>query len=136
GDSVYVSEAMGKGFPVEEGRGKDLLLFATGSGIAPIRAVLQDVLPRRADFARIHLFYGVRTPRDFPYCSELAALEAGRVELHRAISRLPQGGGHTRYVQEHFLALLPPVGNAIAMLCGRIEMIRGVRDALQAAGMP
>src|SRR5690606_19835469 len=102
GASLFVSEALGPGFPVEEGRGKDLLLFATGSGIAPIRAVLQHVLPRREAFERIHLFYGVRTPRDFPYCGELEALRGGRVELHRAISRLPPGGGHARYVQERF----------------------------------
>src|SRR5206468_2705835 len=38
GEGVKVSAPSGKGFPLERARGHDLLLFATGSGISPIRS--------------------------------------------------------------------------------------------------
>lgn len=137
GSELRVSEAMGPGFPVEEARGRDVLLFATGSGFAPIRAVLRHLLDDRAAYGDVHLFFGVRTEADFPFRQELDALPGQGVELHEVVSRVPEPvPGHGRYVQERFRAVLPPVGHAVAYLCGIEGMVRGVTEALHEAGMP
>lgn len=137
GRSLWLSDPMGPGFLLEAARGKDVLLFATGSGFAPIRALLHSILERRGDFGDVHLFFGVRTEQDFPFADELAALPARGVHTHLTVSRRPEAlRGHGRYVQERFLELMPPVENAVAYLCGIEGMVQGVREALEKAGMP
>lgn len=138
GATVETSEAMGEGFPVDESRGRNLLLFATGSGIAPIRAALRAIERERRKFGRVELFFGVRTPEECPYCGELARFEAAGIKVHRVISRQPPATGrHVRYVQERFRSELPTIdGNTRAFLCGRQGMIDEVTRALEEAGLP
>lgn len=132
GAKLEVGEAMGAGFPLEGSAGKDVLLFATGSGIAPIRAVLRAILADRERYGSVHLFHGVRTEEDLPYRAELERYAAGGVRVHRVISQ--REGGH--YVQERFRRELPPVRDAVAFLCGLPGMIHGSTAALRHAGMP
>ena len=70
GARIEISAPFGKGFPLAEAEGRDLLLFAAGSGIAPIRALLQHVLAHRNRFRRATLFYGQRRGADFAYRGE------------------------------------------------------------------
>src|SRR5690606_13994784 len=144
GRSVWISTPMGPGFPIDAARGKDVLLFATGSGFAPIRALLFALLERRDDYGDIHLFFGVRREEDFPFREELERLPARGVHTHLTVSRRPAAlpdeegagrNGHARYVQERFREVLPPVENAVAFLCGIEGMVHGVREALAEAGM-
>ena len=67
---VDATAPFGDGFPVDQARGHDVLLFAAGSGITPIRALLQYLLDRRGAHGRIALYYGQRTDRDFAYLDE------------------------------------------------------------------
>lgn len=136
GTRLETSRVLGAGYPIEESRGRDILLFATGSGIAPIRAALHEIVRRRSDFGSIELFFGVRTPADLPYREELERLAFHGVRVHTVISQRPPRTGHARYVQERFQAELPPVENAVAFLCGLQGMIDGVREALRRSGMP
>lgn len=148
GRTVWLSAPMGPGFPLDEARGKDVLLFATGSGFAPIRALLHALLDEREAFGDVHLFFGVRREEDFPFREELDRLPARGVHTHLTVSRQPEGlripagvaragarSGHARYVQERFREVLPPVENAVAYLCGIEGMVEGVREALLEAGM-
>lgn len=138
GAPLETSEVMGEGFPLGESRGRNLLLFATGSGIAPIRAALRAIEKERREFGRIELFFGVRTPEECPYCGELSRFEEADIKVHRVISRQPPASGrHVRYVQERFRAELPSIhGSTAAFLCGRQGMIDEVTLALREAGLP
>src|SRR5687768_8028245 len=44
GDALPMTAPEGAGFPVAEHRGRDLILVAAGTGIAPLRAVVHVVL--------------------------------------------------------------------------------------------
>lgn len=137
GHSLWLSDPLGPGFPLDAGRGRDVFLFATGSGFAPIRALLHSILEEREAYGAVHLFFGVRTEADFPFAEELARLPDRGVHTHLTVSRRPEAlRGHGRYVQERFLELMPPVEDAVAYLCGIEGMVRGVKEALEAAGMP
>jgi len=136
GAAVETTEAMGAGYPLADHEGRDVLLFATGSGIAPIRAALHEILDRRDRWGEVSLFFGVRSPDALPYAGELEEAERRGVRVHRVISGVPARAGHARWVQERFRTELPPVGNAVALLCGLQGMIEGVREALAEAGLP
>jgi NAD(P)H-flavin reductase len=68
GDALGVRGPYGRGWPIEEARGKDVLIVAGGLGIAPLRPAIEHVLQHPADFGRLTILYGGRTPDDLIYC--------------------------------------------------------------------
>jgi NAD(P)H-flavin reductase len=81
GGDLVVTPPFGRGFPLEPALGHDVLLFAAGSGIAPIRALLQALLRRRDEVDRIVLFYGQRRGADFAYRAEHLSWERRGVRV-------------------------------------------------------
>jgi NAD(P)H-flavin reductase len=136
GTRVEVSRPQGRGFPLELARGKDLLLFATGSGISPIRSVIESLREDRGSFGRVTLYFGARTPSAFAYTEEFHMWEASRIRVVRTVSRPGASGwqGLTGYVQEHLAE--EPLENAVAFVCGQSEMVQKVVEALSMRGLP
>lgn len=64
GDTMTVRGPLGKGFPVEEFKGSDVLIVAGGIGLCPTRSMIKYIIDKREDFNRFLLFFGARTPAD------------------------------------------------------------------------
>jgi NAD(P)H-flavin reductase len=71
GTIVGVRGPFGTSWPVEEARGGDLLIVAGGVGLPPVRPALYHALDHRADYGRVILLYGARTPADIVFRREL-----------------------------------------------------------------
>ncbi len=71
GSFLGIRGPLGNGFPVEEMKGKDLLFVAGGLGLAPLRSVINYVLEKRDDFAKITILYGAKSPEDILFKEEL-----------------------------------------------------------------
>jgi len=71
GDTVGIRGPYGRGFPVEDLKGHDLLFVAGGLGIVPLRSMINYAMDRRSDFGRLTLLYGARTPSDMLFKDEL-----------------------------------------------------------------
>lgn len=140
GGAIEVSAPFGKGFPVAEAEEKDVLLFAAGSGIAPIRSLVQHVLGARERFGRVTLFYGQRRGGDFAYRSEHLSWERGGVRVVLCPSREEDAWQGVRgRVQEVARSLAfggSPPGDAVAFVCGMHTMVDDVRRTLAGAGVP
>jgi NAD(P)H-flavin reductase len=141
GALIEASAPFGDGFPVDAAGGRDVLLFASGSGITPIRALLQWLLAHRhGDGGRIALYYGQRHEREFAYVGEHAAWTAAGVHLVLCASQpSPSWSGACGYVQTVARELKLheiSTANAVAFLCGMRSMIDGVRDELAHFGLP
>jgi NAD(P)H-flavin reductase len=140
GAALGLSAPFGRGFPVEEAHGRDVLLFAAGSGIAPIRALVQHVVRHRADFDRVTLYYGQRGPDDFAYAAEHLAWERRgvRVVLCASAAGAAWRGARGR-VQDVARATRfggsSPERSAI-FACGMKAMVDEVRAALAEACVP
>lgn len=134
GATVHVSAVLGPGFPLVRARGHDVLLVATGTGIAPIRSVIRTLLPLRTTFGQVHLVYGVRSDSEFAYASEFSAWAAAGIELHLTLSRR-HGGWHGEVgrVQQRLGALT--LNDAYAFLCGQPIMEREVTHQLARQGL-
>jgi cytochrome P450/NADPH-cytochrome P450 reductase len=85
------------------------MMFAAGTGIAPMRAFIQEraaILEAGGSrkLGPALLFYGSRdAEKDFLYRSELGAWQKlGIVTVYGAYSRMPESGkpGHPKYVQD------------------------------------
>ena len=140
GAGTAVTAPFGKGFPVEEGHGRHVLLFAAGSGIAPIRALVQHVLAHREEFDRVTLFYGQRRGRDFAYQREHLAWERGGVRVVLCPSQEDEAWPGVRgRVQEVARSLAfggAPPESSVAFACGMTAMVDDVKATLALAGIP
>ena len=137
---VDATAPFGDGFPVEEARGRHVLLFAAGSGITPVRALLQYFLDHRHEVGHLALFHGARSDGDFAYVSEHAAWIDAGVHLVLCASRpSPSWTGARGYVQTVARELrLHEIStdNAVAFLCGMKSMTDAVRVELMHFGLP
>ncbi len=137
GDSVQVKGPVGTGFPINEHKGRDLLIEAVGSAIAPMRSVIRSILHRRDDFGKVKALFGARSHGDFPFRQEMDAWREAGIDVVLTLSR-PEGSdwtgrsGHvTAYSEEAVGALDKPV----ALVCGMNDMMRECRDELCRLGV-
>lgn len=155
GTSIAVSQVMGGGFPITDNiegfkydfPTQNLLLFACGSGIAPIRSAIEsgqlNVSPAGSGGRTCTLYYGVRTPDDMPYVSKFSEWEAAGVQVVPVVSQpdLPcESGavwqGRTGYVQNALEEDGVPIPrNSGALLCGVNGMVDAVTSMLGDAGV-
>ena len=57
----------GNGYPLEEFKGRNILIVGGGVGLAPLRSLVLSLLSKRKQYKRILLRYGARTPKDTLY---------------------------------------------------------------------
>ena len=140
GAPLELTAPFGKGFPVEEARGRDVLLFAAGSGIAPIRSLIQHLAADREAFGRVTLFYGQRRGADFAYLREHLAWERRGVRVVLCPSAEDSAWRGVRgRVQEVASAVAfggAAPADAVAFACGMTAMVEDVRATLARAGIP
>jgi NAD(P)H-flavin reductase len=138
GDKVAMSRPQGKGFPVDKAvRGTSLWLFAAGSGIAPLRAVVEHLLPKRAELHELVLLYGVRHAGELAFTSMFGDWAGRGVRVVPTVSK-PQPGtwdGKLGRVQDHLPKEFEKPANVVAFVCGLPEMDRDVAAALLARGV-
>lgn len=113
-----------------------LVFLATGTGIAPIKAMLESlthIAPEHAPKS-VTLFWGGRTAEDLYFDPEV--IPAG----HRFIpvlSSAPEGWtGVSGYVQNALLATKPDLASTALYACGSDAMVRSAKAGLLAAGLP
>lgn len=140
GASLELTSPFGRGFPLESARGRDVLLFAAGSGVAPIRSLVQAIIARRDEVDRVVLFYGQRRGAEFAYRAEHLGWERRGVRVVLCPSDEDDTWPGVRgRVQEAAHALdwggARPA-QASAFVCGMSPMVKEVRAALAAAGAP
>jgi NAD(P)H-flavin reductase len=137
GAAVEMTAAMGHGYPIQHHRGKDILLFAVGSGISPIRSLIWYLAAHRQDYAGVTLFFGARTPKHFAYQDELTAWQAEGVHVVRVVSREDgtDAGYVHGYVQTAIQAHPLTPENTVAFVCGMKSMVEGVTGELARLGV-
>jgi ferredoxin-NADP reductase len=114
-----------------------LLLVAGGTGIAPLRSVLLDRIPRGAT-ARTSLVYSARAVDEFAFGDELEALaRAGKLDLHCTVTRDEPGAwpGRTGRIDDHLLAAAWPGDDAWSLVCGPAPFVSDVTAALARMGV-
>jgi NAD(P)H-flavin reductase len=76
GGTVGIRGPFGHGWPLEQCRGRDVILISGGIGLAPIRPAVEQILSERNLYERVILIYGARSPADMLFQSDLAAWDA------------------------------------------------------------
>lgn len=135
GDSIEFSGPHGL-FTLRQPLDAVSAFIATGTGIAPIRAMLQ-YLYQQPNSAESWLIFGVRNEDDILYREEFErmARENRGFHLVPTLSR-PHAGwkGHTGYVQEQIAEYLVDRKGLHAYICGLKKMVDDVRRQLESMG--
>jgi len=101
------------------------LFVATGTGLAPIRAMLAEEV-RVAEGPPLVLLFGCRTPHDILWGDELRAWRRAcpRFAVHVTLSRAPpEWTGLVGYVQRHARDLAGSLPDCRAYVCGLSAMV-------------
>lgn len=123
-------------FTVPPEQAAPALFVATGSGVAPFRAMLQHA-EATGRTSPVWLLFGARSPDETLFAEEFRAL-ASRCPWFRfmpSLSRAPESwAGRTGYVQHHVAAVwreLDAHGPPEAWVCGVKKMLTAVREVLR-----
>jgi NAD(P)H-flavin reductase len=139
-EAVLIRGPYGTGWPMEEARGRDVVLVAGGIGLAPLRGVVQKILKERIDYGRLNIVYGARTPEDMLFVDEHEAWchqENCRVLLSADKVDDPTAWKHrTGVVLTSFDDLDTDPYNSVVMTCGPEIMMRFVVRGLIHRGFP
>lgn len=141
GDQLTVTGPAGKTFVLPDRNDVDLLLFATGTGVAPFRAFLNRLYVESNYSGRVTLFYGVRRAADLAYMNDVNGdLQKliGRPNLRviTALSRENPAGPKV-YVQHRLLDDAPEAGrivegeNCAVYICGIKGMEKGIEESFR-----
>jgi benzoyl-CoA 2,3-dioxygenase component A len=134
GDEVLVTGPFGQTFLMPDNPEANLIMIATGTGAAPMRAMTmrrQRVHPDAP--GKLALYLGARTPGDQPYFGPLQKLPKDFIDVNLCFSRLADQP--KEYVQDRMhkdgekLSQLLKSENTFVYICGLKGMETGVEEA-------
>ncbi|MBI2939837.1 MAG: FAD/NAD(P)-binding protein [Chloroflexi bacterium] len=140
GDWVGLRGPFGRGWPLDEAKGRDLVIVAGGLGLAPLRPAIRHVLAHRADYRHVAVLYGTRTPADLLFRRELERWR-GRLDWDVLVTvdrADPTWRGNIGVVPRligQVERVLEPA-NTVAFLCGPEIMMRFTERELRQRGIP
>ena len=127
----------GKGFPLAEMLGRDLVLVAGGLGIAPLRSLINYVLDRREDYGRLIVIYGTQKPQTLLFKDDLEAwAQRSDIELTVTVDQADEAWqGKTGVATEPLAELEINAGNTLAAVIGPPVLYRFAAMALFEHGL-
>ena len=117
-------------------QGLHLVFLATGTGIAPVKSMLEHLATSAGDDQpmSITVYWGGREPQDL-YC-DLTGLHP-KLRYVPVLSRAGQDWrGVCGYVQDAMLSDEPDLGRTVVYACGSDAMIHSAQSKLTKAGLP
>lgn len=134
GSEVSVSDVMGKGFPLDRIPFKEyqtVYIFATGSGISPIKAIIESDALKAKERKLVKVYYGAKNRDSMAYADSLEEWKK-----HYGVDVEPVFSETGVYVQDAFATENPPLGPGMAaIVCGQKEMAEAVKGMFAEAGI-
>ena len=138
GDMLGVRGPFGSPWPIDESKGRDIVIVAGGIGLAPLRPAVCRLLAQREKYGRVSLLYGTRSPDDILFRRELERWRS-RFDLDLFVT-VDRGIGGWRGSVGVVTTLIPRAPfdplNTNAFLCGPEVMMRFTVTELQKRGIP
>ncbi len=132
GDIIGVRGPLGNWFPMEDFKGKDLVVLGGGIGGAPLRPVIQHVLNNRQDYGHLTILWAARHPSLLVFTDEYQSWRsAPDTQLHLTVD-VPDShwDHHVGLITDLLDRVAPVPENAITITCGPPIMIHFVNKIL------
>ncbi len=135
GDAVGVRGPLGKPFPLDRFEDKDILIVATGIGIAALRSLILHIVENRERFREVTLLYGARFPEDLVYRDDLKSW-AEKIKIIITLSKAsPEWTGLRGRVTDH-LNDVKLSREMAAVICGSPAVMESIAGELINRGIP
>ena len=118
------------------GKRKKIVCLATGTGVAPIKAILDkfDKQHNLGDELQVALYWGNRAIEDFCWQPEYENLS---MDYHPVLSRGDDSWqGRVGYVQDVAGEDIQDYSDTEVYACGSLQMIESAKEVLTAKGLP
>jgi NAD(P)H-flavin reductase len=137
GAVVGVRAPFGRGWPMADAEGRDVVVVAGGLGLAPLRPVVHELIARRDRYGRAALLYGGRSPSDLLYRDELDEWRrASAIDVELIVDAPDEGWrGQVGVVTKLIRRASFDPANTLAMACGPEVMMRFAATALRERGV-
>lgn len=139
GDRVGLRGPYGQAYPIEDFRGKEILVVGGGCGVGPLRALLFALFEEPEDFSRILVRYGAHSPHDLVFRDAASRRwdRGDRVDVMVSVDEPDPGwtgpvGVVTTLLDRKHLDCHPDQG--VAVICGPPVMMKFVARALTERG--
>jgi NAD(P)H-flavin reductase len=137
GSVVGVRGPYGVGWPVKAAVGHDVLVVAGGLGLPPLRPALYEIMAHRADYGRVEIIFGARTPKDLLFYSEL---QHWRMRDDMRVQVTVDAAGRDWYGDVGVVTTRLPdarfdPAKTVAFVCGPEIMMRLTAQAVEARGV-
>jgi NAD(P)H-flavin reductase len=144
---IGIRGPFGNAFAVEEAKGRDILFFAGGLGIVPIRPLIHKVMNERNKFKKIALICGSRNPREILFKEDIDSWQKKGLQLILGVRkglqlliRAAEGQdknsqGKVRLSGEELNIPKISFKKASAFICGPPIMIKETMKSLSMTGM-
>lgn len=137
GEPIGLRGPFGRGWPMAEAAGRDVIVVAGGLGLAPLRPALYRLFAEREKYGRIILLFGARSPDDILFRHELEEWRSRLdIEVEATVDHaLGDWRGNVGVVTTLISRASFDPARALAMLCGPEIMMRFVAASLRDAGV-
>ncbi len=138
GDVVGLRGPYGSWWPLEEARGRDVIVITGGLGCAPVVSVISYVVRRRGSFGALKILHGIKAPTDLVYRRQFQAwAKHPNTEVHLTTDQPDRRWRHHTGVVTTLLGrvTLDPT-NGVVMMCGPEGMMRAAARELLERGVP
>ncbi|WP_092863210.1 FAD/NAD(P)-binding protein [Albimonas pacifica] len=133
GAMLGVRGPFGKGWPLAEVEGREVIAVAGGLGLAPVRPAIRRLVARGE---RPTLVYGARSPAQALFREDLADWRARGVEVEATVDHAgPDWRGHVGVVPPLIARRVRDPARTVAFVCGPEVMMRFAASALLEAGV-
>lgn len=136
-DELGVRGPFGRGWPVDDAVGGDLVVVAGGLGVAPVRPIIDRAIADRGAFRRVVVLFGARDPEGLLYQDEYDTWRRHDIDLDVTVDvSTREWAGEVGLVTRLVERADFDGSTATAFVCGPEVMMRFVARSLLARATP
>lgn len=137
GNQIGLRGPLGRGWPLVEVDGHDVIIVAGGIGLAPLRPLIDHCLAIRPRLGSVRVFYGARTPSDLLFLDEITTWrKRADIGIEVTVDRADASWtGSVGVVTQLFDRERLDVAQSTAFVCGPEKMMSASWLALAGRGI-
>lgn len=135
GDVLYMRGPYGNGFDLESLKGRDLVVIAGGTGLAPVKNVIRYFTSHTDEIKQLEVLLGFKTPKDILFTNQIEEWSK-RCKLILTVDNADESwSGRTGLITTHVESLdLSDVKNKLAIVVGPPIMMKFMTMELMKRG--
>ncbi|MEW6324868.1 MAG: FAD/NAD(P)-binding protein [Nitrospirota bacterium] len=137
GAAVGLRGPFGSWWPMDEARGKDVVIVTGGLGCAPVVSAINYIMTRRDAYGAVKIFHGVKTPKDLLYRERFRAWQrTPNTEVYLTVDHPDRRWKYrVGVVTNLFEQVRIDPDRSLVMMCGPEVMMRYAARGLLAQGV-